>query len=124
MRSRYPDLLCHPTRPPKSARICFQTGNPAGRRHDRQEPVTFCRRDFFAHAMKYPVIDTKKTGEKIRSVISGSGYSVRDVADFLGTDTASVYRYMRGDVLPSTDRLLALSVLLGVPTWAGLLAYS
>jgi len=74
--------------------------------------------------MKYPVIDTKKTGEKIRSVISGSGYSVRDVADFLGTDTASVYRYMRGDVLPSTDRLLALSVLLGVPTWAGLLAYS
>lgn len=47
MRSRYPDLLCHPTRPPKSARICFQTGNPAGRRHDRQEPVTFCRRDFF-----------------------------------------------------------------------------
>ena len=64
--------------------------------------------------MSMPVIDVAATGNVIRDLIRGSSYSVRDIAGYLGTDTASVYRYMRGDVLPSTDRLLALSVLLGV----------
>ena len=40
--------------------------------------------------------------------------SEKNVAGYLGTDTTSVYRYIRGDVLPSTDRLLMLSTLLGV----------
>lgn len=62
-----------------------------------------------------PVIDVLRTGSVIRKRISESSYSVRDIAGYLGTDTASVYRYMRGDVLPSTDRLLMLSTLLDVP---------
>ena len=36
------------------------------------------------------------------------------IADYLGATNSLVYRYMRGEVLPSTDRLLALSVLLGI----------
>ena len=64
--------------------------------------------------MDYPVIDLIGTGRNIREAIYGSGRSVNDVADYLGATTSLVYRYMRGDVLPSTDRLLALSVLLGV----------
>ncbi len=36
------------------------------------------------------------------------------MADYLGTTTSLVYRCIRGGVLPSTDRLLALSRLLGV----------
>ena len=64
--------------------------------------------------MDYPVIDTDATGRNIDLMIRNSGYSVADIADYLGTTSSLVYRYMRGDVLPSTDRLLALSVLLGV----------
>ena len=64
--------------------------------------------------MDYPVIDTYATGRNIDLMIRNSGYSVADIADYLGTTNSLVYRYMRGDVLPSTDRLLALSVLLGV----------
>ena len=64
--------------------------------------------------MNYPVIDVLGTGRNIRDAIHGSGRSVSDIADYLGATTSLVYRYMRGDVLPSTDRLLALSVLLGV----------
>lgn len=62
--------------------------------------------------MSYPVIDVAATGRNIGNVIRNSTYSVGDVADYLGTTTSSVYRYIRGDVLPSTDRLLALSTLL------------
>ena len=61
-----------------------------------------------------PVIDVAATGAVIGDAIRNSAYSVRDVAGYLGTDTTSVYRYIRGDVLPSTDRLLMLSTLLGV----------
>ncbi len=64
--------------------------------------------------MDYPVIDVTATGKNIGSLIRRNDLRVPDVADYLGTTTSLVYRYMRGDVLPSTDRLLALSRLLGV----------
>ena len=64
--------------------------------------------------MDYLVIDIVRTGRNIRNMIIGSGMSVSAVADYLGTTTSLVYRYMRGDVLPSTDRLLALSMIMGV----------
>ena len=64
--------------------------------------------------MDYPVIDVTATGRNIGTMIRRSNYSVLDVADYLGTTPSLVYRYIRGDVLPSTDRLLALSTLLDV----------
>ena len=64
--------------------------------------------------MDYPVIDVTATGRNIGTMIRRSNYSVPDVADYLGTSPSLVYRYIRGDVLPSTDRLLALSRLLDV----------
>ncbi len=64
--------------------------------------------------MDYPVIDIDATGRNLNRIIRNSDYSVNDIADYLGTTHSLVYRYMRGEVLPSTDRLLAVSLLLGV----------
>lgn len=64
--------------------------------------------------MDYPVIDVAATGRNIGTMIRRSNYSVHDVADYLGTTPSLVYRYIRGNVLPSTDRLLVLSRLLDV----------
>lgn len=64
--------------------------------------------------MNYPMIDVLGTGTNIRTMIDDRHISVAAVAGYLGTTTSLVYRYIRGDVLPSTDRLLALSSLLGV----------
>ena len=64
--------------------------------------------------MDYPVIDTDATGRNLEHMIRNSGYSVSYVAEYLGATNSLVYRYMRGEVLPSTDRLLALSALLDV----------
>ena len=38
-----------------------------------------------------------------------------EVSEYLGTSTSLVYRYLRGEVLPSIDRIVALSVYLEVP---------
>ena len=64
--------------------------------------------------MDYPVIDVTATGRNIGTMIRRSNYSVPDGADYLGTTPSLVDRYIRGDVLPSTDRLLALSRLMDV----------
>lgn len=65
--------------------------------------------------MDYPVIDITATGRNIDILIRDHGYTVTDIASYLGTTDSLVYRYIRGNVLPSTDRLLALSMLLHVP---------
>ncbi len=65
--------------------------------------------------MDYPVIDVVTTGIHIGDLIRESGHTVTEVSDYLGTSTSLVYRYIRGDVLPSIDRIVALSVYLKVP---------
>ena len=64
--------------------------------------------------MDYPVIDVRGTGRNIRNMLNNRHISVADAARYLGATTSLVYRYIRGDVLPSTDRLLALSIMLDV----------
>ncbi len=65
--------------------------------------------------MDYPIIDIEGTGIYIRDLIRESGHTVTEVSDYLGTSTSLVYRYLRGEVLPSIDRIVALSVYLEVP---------
>ena len=65
--------------------------------------------------MDYPIIDIEETGTHIRDLIRESGHSVAEVSEYLGASTSLVYRYIRGEVLPSIDRIVALSVYLGVP---------
>ena len=64
--------------------------------------------------MDYPVIDVHGTGNNIRNMLRDRHISIADTANYLGATTSLLYRYIRGDVLPSTDRLLALSIMLGV----------
>ena len=64
--------------------------------------------------MDYPIIDIEGTGIHIRDLIRESGHTVTEVSEYLGTSTSLVYRYLRGEVLPSIDRIVALSVYLEV----------
>ena len=64
--------------------------------------------------MDYPIIDIEGTGVHIRDLIRESGHTVTEVSEYLGTSTSLVYRYLRGEVLPSIDRIVALSVYLEV----------
>ncbi len=63
----------------------------------------------------YPVIDTKKTGQKIQSLCRSRNISVKDIQKYLGISAfQSVYDWFHGKNLPSLDNMLALSRLLGV----------
>ena len=66
--------------------------------------------------MNYPVIDVAATGTRIKDLLKQRALTVRDVQTALGFDAPqAVYKWERGLSLPSTDNLLALSLLLDVP---------
>ena len=66
--------------------------------------------------MIFPVIDMAATGRKIKALREHNGYSVQDVQLYFGFDQPqAIYRWQRGETLPSVDNLYVLSSLLGEP---------
>ena len=63
--------------------------------------------------MNYPVLDLKATGERINQLRKANNLRVTDVAEYMGFEsTQAVYKWQRGESLPTVDNLYALSRLL------------
>lgn len=63
----------------------------------------------------YPDIDMKKTGELIRKKICAAGLTVKYIQEKLYLSCPQpVYRWFKGQILPSVNHLYVLSRLLGV----------
>ena len=64
----------------------------------------------------FPVIDMAATGSVIKALRKHNGYSVQDVQEYFGFDQPqAIYKWQRGETLPTVDNLYALSSLLGAP---------
>lgn len=60
----------------------------------------------------FPVLDPKATGARIKELRKQKHLKVEDVARFMGFESEqAVYKWQRGDSLPTIDNLYALSVL-------------
>ena len=65
--------------------------------------------------MFVPVIDMKLTGQNIASLRTQRGISVRDLQLMLGfTTPQSIYKWQRGETLPTIENLAALACILDV----------
>lgn len=65
--------------------------------------------------MNFPIIDPVATGTNIKKMLKDKGLSVVKVKELLGiSDKSNLYKWFRGEALPTIDNLLALSMLLGV----------
>ncbi len=65
--------------------------------------------------MLVPVVDMKLTGQNISSLRTQRGISVRDLQLMLGfTTPQSIYKWQRGETLPTIENLAALACILGV----------
>ncbi|EOS74009.1 hypothetical protein C817_04855 [Dorea sp. 5-2] len=63
----------------------------------------------------YYNIDMAKTGALLKDKVFGAGYSVKEIQEFLHLSCPQpVYRWFKGQILPSLDHLYVLSRLLGV----------
>ncbi len=64
----------------------------------------------------FPVINMEATGANILRLRKERNLSVADLQEYFGFDAPqAIYKWQRGETLPSTDNLLALGYLLGVP---------
>ena len=65
---------------------------------------------------QYPVIDLIATGRNISALRKARGLSVSEVQEFFGFDAPqAIYKWQKGQTLPSTENLYALATLLDVP---------
>ena len=66
--------------------------------------------------MYIPIIDSKLTGQKITFLRIRSGLSVCELQELLGFATPqAIYKWQRGETLPSLESLAALSCIWNVP---------
>ena len=64
----------------------------------------------------FPVIDLVATGNNIRRLRVERGLSVKDLQRFFGfEEPRAVYKWQKGETLPSVDNLYALGFLLETP---------
>ena len=64
--------------------------------------------------MVYPVINMVATGERIRELRKQNHLRVEDISRFMGFESEqAIYKWQRGDSLPTVDNLYALSRLFG-----------
>ena len=60
--------------------------------------------------MEYPVLDARATGARIKELRMARHLKVEDIARFMGFESEqAVYKWQRGDSLPTVDNLYALS---------------
>lgn len=59
---------------------------------------------------KYPIIDVAATGENILRLRKERGLTVREVQQFFGfEEPTAIYKWQRGENLPSLDNMVALA---------------
>lgn len=64
----------------------------------------------------FPVIDLVATGSNIQRLRQERGLSVRDLQRYFGfEEPRAIYKWQKGETLPTVDNLYALGVLLEVP---------
>ena len=65
--------------------------------------------------MNYPVINTVATGKRIRELRKKNNLKIEDICEFMGFESVqAIYKWQRGETMPSVDNLFALSKLFGI----------
>lgn len=60
----------------------------------------------------YPRISLKKTGQNISSLMMKNGLTVKDLQEAFGFEfPQAIYKWKRGECLPTIDNLVVLAVL-------------
>ncbi len=66
--------------------------------------------------LAYPTINMAATGERIKALRKARGLKVAQLSEYMGfTEPQAVYKWQRGESLPTVDNLFALSRILGAP---------
>lgn len=66
--------------------------------------------------VSFPVINMKATGCNIKALRQKQGLTVKELQSYMGfNDPQAIYKWQRGQTLPTIDNLVLLSYILKVP---------
>ena len=66
--------------------------------------------------MKFPMVDLVKTGENITRLMKINNIKISDLQEILGFEyPQAIYKWKRGECLPTIDNLIILSSIFKVP---------
>lgn len=66
-------------------------------------------------AFVYPMVDLPKTGRRIKEIREQKGITVKELQTFLGFEQPqAIYKWQRGECLPSFDNMYAMACYFGV----------
>lgn len=66
-------------------------------------------------SMTMPTVNMAATGSNIKALIKANGIKVTEIQNICGFNTPqSIFKWMRGDALPSLDNLVILAHILNV----------
>ena len=66
-------------------------------------------------AVSFPVIDLQQTGRNIERRRRDAGMSVRELQTYFGFEyPQAIYKWMRGDAVPTIDNIIILADIFGV----------
>lgn len=66
--------------------------------------------------MTYPVLDMVATGARIKELRKQNNLKVREISEYMGFESEqAVFKWQRGDSMPTLDNMLALSHLFKTP---------
>ena len=66
--------------------------------------------------VKFPVIDLVASGRNIKRLRKANHLSVPEMKEYFNfSSTQAIYKWQKGQSLPTTDNLVALSVLFNTP---------
>ena len=60
-------------------------------------------------------LDTKATGARIKQLRQEKHIKVSDLAEMVGTSENAIFKWQRGESIPTVDNLIVLSVIFEVP---------
>lgn len=64
----------------------------------------------------YPILDLQATGQQIKKLRKEKQMTVTDICEYMGFENPqAVYKWQRGESLPTVDNLFALSRLFETP---------
>ena len=70
---------------------------------------------FLDYTSLFPVIDMTATGKKIKDLRVSSGISIKELQAALGfANPQAIYKWQRGDGMPSIDNLVVIASVFGV----------
>ncbi len=68
------------------------------------------------HTMEYAVLDSKKTGERIKELRKKCHLTVEQLSHHMGFESVqAIYKWQRGESLPTIDNLYVLGKVLHTP---------